>query len=236
MHLCPDGQFAQDVPITVTVWPATLPTRWPVSIEAGSDARITGSIAAGTFQAMGRAYHMTVIPDQPAPKRQGWYRITEPGGLSNGAGLLAIRLIPWDAWARHAPGISIPLLCHWPWLSLPKSIADGQIYLARLPANYGMIGDLVYPCAETPGTLQPSIRLEMLRDGLEDVACLQQLADALAQHAVPVAEQRAVQDVLEQARKLAKMPTAPGASGRFSQLRQRIAELLSRLTGHRIQR
>ena len=229
MHFSPLNQGAQEVPITVTVWPATMPTIWPLSVEAGSDAGLPGNVSPEALSAIGRTYHITIVPNQTAPQRPRWNRVSEPGSLSRNAGLLAIRLLAWDAWARHAPGISIPVLYRWQWLGLPVTVVDGQTFLSRPPSFLGAVGDLVYPCAERPDTLQPSIRLEVLRDGLADAACLQRLADALEHNTVPAADRHTVEQVLEQARKLAKAPTAPEATSRFTKLRQQVAELLSHL-------
>ena len=229
VHLAPLGQPAQAVPITVTVWPATVPVAWRLPVEAGTQGDLASKAADPAVREIGSAYHLAVATEQAASPHQGWYRVGEPGPLSLNAQLLAIRLLPWDAWAKHSAGITIPVLYQWRWTAQPTTRVDGQLIAPMLPPCPGAIGDLVYPSAGSADLLQPSVRLEVFRDGLDDVACLRQLADALQQGTVLAADRDAVRDVLEQARRLARMPTGPEAINRFRQIRPRLAELLSHL-------
>ena len=228
IHLAPAKLAAQTIPVTLTVWPASVAPAWRLPVEVGTDHTVPTSLPAQVLREIAGTYHLTIESDCAVTPRAGWYHATEPGSLSLNASLIMVRLLPWEAWAKNAAGITIPMLYRWRWTTLPTTRVDGQIQPSSLPPCPGTIDDLAYPGGPS-GMLQPSIRLETLRDGVDDVACLRQLADALRQGTVPAADRRAAADVLDQARRLARMSAAPEATARFRQLRQRLAELLGHL-------
>jgi hypothetical protein len=112
-------------------------------------------------------------PPQPAPTIQPWLRL-EPGeypALSADAHPLEARVIPWICWGHAFTGVEVPALNDWPraWLKPVE----------QMPQTWSGAGDgsgaLVYP---GPKGLMTSVRLERLRDGLEDYEYLQALSKA----------------------------------------------------------
>ncbi len=220
----PMGEAAQAVPITVTVWAVPLPATFSMSVAAGIDNTVTAKTSAKALQALDGEYHLALLADYPAPARPGWYQVLEPGPLSQFASLVAVRLLPWAAWAQNKTGILIPMLYRWAWAGTPTPPG------ASLPSCPGAVGDLVYPPADSQDALLPSVRLEVLREGLADVACLQQLADARQHNTLPPADLSLAGKVLEQARQLSTTATAPETIDRLRELRRIIAGLLSDCT------
>ena len=114
-------------------------------------------------------------PDGLAPPIKTWLEIDNNHfpSLSPGTHPVEPRLIPWIAWAHQYSGVLLPSMNYWPpdW---PK-LTNLDIVLEQVPGPWQHF--LFYP---GPLSLIPSIRLEWLRDGLEDIAYISAVEDALA--------------------------------------------------------
>ena len=86
------------------------------------------------------------------------------------------RILPWMAWFDDVDGLYYHQLADWdsdPWetpFTNYLSNGDGALFY---PPKDGVIGS--NPCDPASNRLIPSIRLELLREGLEDAAYLQLL-------------------------------------------------------------
>ncbi|MBG0771755.1 MAG: DUF4091 domain-containing protein [Anaerolineaceae bacterium] len=102
------------------------------------------------------------------------------------------RILPWMAWADHIDGLYYHQLADWdvnPWESpFSNYTANGDGFLFY-PPNDNTLG--YDPCNPESNRLIPSIRLELLREGLEDYAYLRLLnGDASEQSADSLIQSR----------------------------------------------
>jgi hypothetical protein len=88
------------------------------------------------------------------------------------------RILPWMAWLAQVDGIYYHQLVNWdetPWQTpFTNYLSNGDGYLFYPPNDPAFGFD---PCTPESNRLIPSIRLELLREGLEDYALLQLLSD-----------------------------------------------------------
>jgi hypothetical protein len=88
------------------------------------------------------------------------------------------RILPWMAWLAQVDGLYYHQLADWdedPWLTpFTNYLSNGDDYLFYPPNDPAFGYD---PCTPASNRLIPSIRLELLREGLEDYALLQLLSD-----------------------------------------------------------
>ena len=142
--------------------------------------------------------------------------------------VMAARILPWMCWKARATGLLYWCVNFWtkdPWQD-PANTKWGQ------NAN----GSLLYPGPEGP---VDSIRLEALRDGMEDYEYLVLLQQAVARvtSAPSLADQPSVQTLLSQARRLLAIDPALAESMRvysedsavLQRNRSAIAELIEQL-------
>jgi len=87
------------------------------------------------------------------------------------------RILPWLAWMDRVDGLFYPNSTDWdvnPWETpFGNGVSNGDGFLFYPPKDASLGFD---PCIADSNRLVPSIRLEMLREGLEDYAYLQILA------------------------------------------------------------
>ena len=87
------------------------------------------------------------------------------------------RILPWLAWMDRINGLFYPNSTDWdgqPWTTpFSNSMSNGDGYLFYPPKDDTLGFD---PCIADSNRLVPSIRLELLREGLEDYAYLQILS------------------------------------------------------------
>ena len=87
------------------------------------------------------------------------------------------RILPWLAWMDRVDGIFYPNITDWdvnPWETpFTNGVSNGDGFLFYPPKDATLGFD---PCTADSNRLIPSIRLELLREGLEDYAYLQLLA------------------------------------------------------------
>lgn len=92
------------------------------------------------------------------------------------------RLLPWLAWLNRVDGLYYPQTTAWeddPWNNLMDEYnSNGNGFLFYPPKDETLGFD---PCEEASNRLIPSIRLELLREGMEDYAYLWLLNNALPQ-------------------------------------------------------
>lgn len=105
---------------------------------------------------------------------QPWLLINDSDypALRPGVHPIEPRSIPWVCWAHQCDGAVCPWLNDWPitWkkhLETPPNLWDAEKYSSHF---------LLYPGKNAP---MPSLRLERLRDGLEDYEYLKAFADAV---------------------------------------------------------
>ncbi len=136
------------------------------------DTKYDGNLKIALITFMGDELNM---PDGLAPPIKTWLEINNNyfPSLTPGAHPIEPRLIPWVAWAHHYSGVLLPSMNYWPpdW---PK-LTHPDIVLEQVPGPWQHF--LYYP---GPTSLIPSIRLERLRDGLEDIAYITAVEDAVA--------------------------------------------------------
>ena len=96
------------------------------------------------------------------------------------------RILPWMAWASHVDGLTYHQLTDWdtdPWGEpFTNFLANGDGFLFYPPRD-DSVG--FNPCDPNSNRLIPSIRLELLREGLEDYAYLR-LLDSKSSKAEPI--------------------------------------------------
>ncbi len=89
---------------------------------------------------------------------------------------LEARILPWMAWLDRVDGLFYHQVVDWdpdPWLNpYSNAVANGDGFLFYPPNDDSLGFD---PCNPTSNRLVPSIRLELLREGLEDYAYLKLL-------------------------------------------------------------
>jgi len=136
----------------------------------------------------GLIYNLTNFPQEEAHEAQTqsgetiWWTFTEfdRPPFANPAVIdrpgQDARILPWMAWVDRLDGLYYHQLTDWdinPWEELsPNSPANGDGFLFYPPKDDSVVPD---PCDPDSNRLIPSIRLELLREGLEDYAYLRLL-------------------------------------------------------------
>lgn len=233
----------RDVPVQLVIWKFGLPARWPLDIEAGfktenvakyygatGEGKSSGGDFASAFKGSHdqflKYYGITGLPDQEAKTKDRWFLAGEPGPLSLGASPITVRLLPWRVWASGQPGIVIPWLHTWEGRHLNADPYWGQGLSTSWPLQPDdKIGDLVYPTKPAFKGFAPSLRLEVLRDGLQDVRYLAALATA--ERAAPDGEwKKKANALLQAARNLGMKPEASNAQADLYRIRLEAGQLL----------
>ena len=92
------------------------------------------------------------------------------------------RILPWLAWLDRVDGLYYPQTTAWgddPWSNLMDEFSSNGNGFLFYPPNDGTLA--YNPCEPGSNRLVPSIRLELLREGMEDYAYLWLLNKALPQ-------------------------------------------------------
>jgi hypothetical protein len=152
----------------------------PVDIEAGSPEGLIYTVTDYQVETAHQAqtqsnttvwWTFTGWDDPPLPNPAV---IDRPG--------LEARILPWLAWIDRVDGLYYAQAADWdpdPWSnSFSNDLSNGDGFLIYPPNDESLAFD---PCNPESNRLVPSIRLMLLRDGLEDYAYLRRLNGAMPQ-------------------------------------------------------
>lgn len=151
------------------------------------------ALPSGAAPSPGLVYSLAAYPQQEAQTAKAasgtpiWWQFTaqDTPPFPNPAALdrtgQEAQILPWMAWLDQVDGLYYQQLVDWeddPWdTPFANYLSNGDGYLFYPPNDPGIGYD---PCSPESNRLIPSIRLELLREGLEDYARLHLLGDPSA--------------------------------------------------------
>ena len=236
--------------VILTVWDFILPrpaTKWRTRVKAGfysegvrkwfyaqspKDTRCPKNFDGfkGHLENSFIEYAMEGVQDKVLTAEPGWVLVEEGGEFSIKSKPALVRRLAWKVWAEGKKGITIPTLCDWreQWRTADRSWASSsetaKIWQFSNPAQ---VHDLLYPSNPNFFALVPSVRLEVLRDGLEDVEYFVLLEKKKKELSANVAFTKQAELLLEEAMDVARLPAREVTSDKLLGIRTRAGTLLN---------
>jgi len=184
----------------------------------------------GSLQNLLAEYSIEGVQDKVLAAEPGWAVAEEGGPLSIKSKPALLRRLPWKVWAEGSKGVIIPALFDWrqQWRTADSRWASGA-QMARIWqfANPARVRDLFYPSNPNFFTFVPSVRLEILRDGMEDVEYFVLLEKKKEELSANAAFTKQAELLLKEAKDAALLPAREVTTDKLLGIRARAGALLS---------
>jgi hypothetical protein len=179
-------------------------------------------------------YATECVPGKVLEAEPGWLLAEEGGALSIESKPVVVRRLPWKVWAEGKKGIIIPTLIDWreQWRTAnPMWASSSETAKTWQFSDPSRVHDMLYPSNPNFFALVASVRLEILRDGMEDVEyfrLLEERKETLAGLADFVTK---ADRLLARARDFAELPAEKLTIEELHDIRNQVGQLLNQYAG-----